>query len=516
MFCTNCGAKNEPDAQFCTSCGHLMTSADDQSMTLGFDGEKGEDEVKESIPTPTAPVPVSEEAPEADAGIDADYSFMDADSASEGSNSSDENGAQSRPVSTSEKDTDDMADAEQPTATLSQNEQYMGVESEPSTAADSQFQTQALPNVTASVEQPVAVPVTRKVQRKTVIIWGVLIGVVVILIGAYFILKNMVFTPSEQIKTYVSAVSSGNYKRANQLVDPGVANDSRILLTNDYAKNADSRIKNVEIGPLVRNPRGSGYQVRISYTVNGVKQSKPLDIQAAGKQFLIFDSWRIATPLTTTIKVAAPKTVDSLVVNGINVKLAEAGMNKEVVTPPSDSSSSDSSDEMHYSSMDQYTLPVYPGVAKVELPNSKYIQAQQVKLDGSSKVAYIAPQATDALEKGILDQVQQRINECTASTETNKTGCSFSNGTFEDYGGPSYTNIKRTVSSQPSLSELDLSNGEFKTSLIQTNITYQYRFDSESDWEDGRSSASDCLTGTFVIKDGELAVKIDDSGKNYY
>lgn len=513
MFCINCGAKNEPDAQFCTSCGHLMTSADDQVTTLDSDGEKANG--KESVSTSTLD-PASEEASKADADIDADDSSKEAKPASEDSESSDENDAQSQPVSSGTADTDDMADKEQPTATLSQNEQYMAADSGPSTVVDPQFQTQALPNVTTSVEQPIAVPVTRKVQRKTLIIWGILIGVAVILIGAYFILKNMVFTPSEQINTYVSAVSSGNYKRANKLVDPGVANDSRILLTNDYAKDADSRIKNVEVGPLVRNPRGSGYQVQISYTVNGVKQNKVLDIQASGKQFLIFDSWKIATPLTTTIKVAAPKTVDSLVVNGINVKLAEAGMNKEVVTPPSASSSSDSSDEMQYSSMDQYTLPAYPGVAKVGLPSSKYIQAQSVKLDNPSKVAYIAPQATDALEKGILDKVQQRINDCTASTETSKTGCSFSNGTFEDYGSLSYTNIKRTVSSQPSLSELDLSNGEFKTSLIQTNITYQYRFDSDSDWEDSKSSASDYLTGTFVIKDGELAVKIDDSGKNYY
>ncbi len=513
MFCTNCGAKNEPDAQFCTSCGHPITSADNHNMTLDSDDEKTEG--KENAPTPNF-AHASDEVSEADADTEAEDSSKEAELASEGSEPSGEKDAHSQPVSSSAEDTDDMTDEEQCAVTLSQDEQYMAAESEPSTVADSQFQTQTLPNVTASVEQPVAVPDIRKVQRKTFITWGILFGAAVILIGAYFILKNMVFTPSEQIRTYVSAVSSGNYKRANQLVDPGVANDSRILLTNDYAKNADSRIKNVEVGPLVRNTRGSGYQVRISYTVNGAKQSKPLDIQTSGKQFLIFDSWRIATPLTTTIKVAAPKTVDSLVVNGINVKLAEVGMNKEVVTPPSDSSSSDNSDEMHYSSMDQYTLPVYPGVAKVELPNSKYIQAQQVKLDNSSKVAYISPQATDALEKGILDQVQQRINDCTASTETSKIGCSFSNGTFEDYDGPSYTNIKRTVTSQPSLSELDLSNGEFKTSLIQTNITYQYRFDSDSEWEDGRSSASDYLTGTFVIKNGELAVKIDDSGKNYY
>ena len=192
MFCINCGAKNEPDAQFCTSCGHLMTSADDQVTTLDSDGEKANG--KKSVSTSTLD-PASEEASKADADTDADDSSKEAKPASEDSESSDENDAQSQPVSSGTADTDDMADKEQPTATLSQNEQYMAVDSGPSTVIDSQFQTQALPNVTASVEQPIAVPVTRKVQRKTLIIWGILIGVAVILIGAYFILKHMVFTP---------------------------------------------------------------------------------------------------------------------------------------------------------------------------------------------------------------------------------------------------------------------------------------------------------------------------------
>lgn len=512
MFCTNCGAKIEPDARFCISCGHPLTpvagqgaapDADDAAVDAAVEGGGEADGTLAK-----AHAPLNEATSQAAAGSDADEPA--ALPAPGRKASSAENDPGVRSLSPEATDAADMADEDRPAAVLPQVGQAMAGESETSPMSDSPAQTQA------PAQAAVAVPVAHKMRRRTLIIWSTLIGLAVILVGAYLILKNTVFTPSGQINAYVSAVSSGDYQRANKLVDPGVANDSRVLLTNGYAKNTDSRIKNVEIGPLVRNSQAPGYQVQISYTVNGAKQSKTLYVQASGKQFLIFDSWRIITPLTTRIKVAAPKIVDDIEVNGINVKLSKAGMNKEVVTPPSDASSG-SIDEVRYSSMDQYALPVYPGVARVKLANAQYVQAQPVKINDPQTVAYIAPQATDALKKGILDQVQHHIDECTASTATKMAGCSFSNGGFNDYGDPAYTNIKRTVSTPPTLERLDLSAGEFQTSLIQTHIGYQYRFNENEDWKDDTTSASDYLTGSFTIgDDGELSVKFSDPGRYYY
>lgn len=512
MFCTNCGAKIEPDARFCISCGYPLTpvagqgaapDADDAAVDAAVEGGGEADGTLAK-----AHAPLNEATSQAAAGSDADEPA--ALPAPGRKASSAENDPGVRSLSPEATDAADMADEDRPAAILPQVGQAMAGESETSPMSDSPAQTQA------PAQAAVAVPVAHKMRRRTLIIWSTLIGLAVILVGAYLILKNTVFTPSGQINAYVSAVSSGDYQRANKLVDPGVANDSRVLLTNGYAKNTDSRIKNVEIGPLVRNSQAPGYQVQISYTVNGAKQSKTLYVQASGKQFLIFDSWRIITPLTTRIKVAAPKIVDDIEVNGINVKLSKAGMNKEVVTPPSDASSG-SIDEVRYSSMDQYALPVYPGVARVKLANAQYVQAQPVKINDPQTVAYIAPQATDALKKGILDQVQHHIDECTASTATKMAGCSFSNGGFNDYGDPAYTNIKRTVSTPPTLERLDLSAGEFQTSLIQTHIGYQYRFNENEDWKDDTTSASDYLTGSFTIgDDGELSVKFSDPGRYYY
>ncbi|RBP99460.1 zinc-ribbon domain-containing protein [Bifidobacterium xylocopae] len=473
MFCTKCGVRNEPDARFCVSCGQPLLPADEVS-------EVEEEKIQAAGGAPD-------------------------EAATDGVAGSDGNEPDSEPEPEQGLEPGDEAGAEnQPTTVLPQAEQFVTADSEPE--ADGIH----------PVQPAEAVPVAHSLHRRTVIIWGVLIGLVVVLAGAYLILKNTVFTPKGQINAYVSAVSSGNFKRANQMVDPGVANESRVLLTNEYAKDEGSRMKDVVVGPLVRKPNGPGYQVRVAYSANGVQQSKQLSVEPSGKQFLIFDSWRIVSPLTTSIKVAAPKTVDNVLVNGIDVTLAKAGTDKQVVSPPADQAPSEDGDRTHYTSMDQYTLPVYPGVAKVELPKSKYVKAEPVKLNDSDKVAYVAPQATDALEQGILEQVQKRIDECTASSELRKTGCNFSNGSFSDGGRPAYTNIRRRVNGSPSLDKLDLGTGEFKTDLIHTGISYQYRFYSDDDWLDDTSSASGYLVGSFSIRNGELTVKIDDSVKSYY
>lgn len=261
MFCTNCGAKIEPDAQFCISCGHPLTPVAGQGAAPDADDAAVDANVEGGW---EAHAPLSEATSQAAAGGGANEPAALPAPGREVSSAENDPGVRS--LSLEATDTADMADADRPTAILSQVGQAMADESETSPLSDSPAQTQAA----------VAVPVAHKMRRRTLIIWSTLIGLAVILVGAYLILKNTVFTPSGQINAYVSAVSSGDYQRANKLVDPGVANDSRVLLTNGYAKNAGSRIKNVEIGPLVRNAQAPGYQVQISYTVNGAKQSKML------------------------------------------------------------------------------------------------------------------------------------------------------------------------------------------------------------------------------------------------
>ncbi|BDR53752.1 hypothetical protein KIM372_16590 [Bombiscardovia nodaiensis] len=460
MFCTSCGAKNESDAEFCVNCGHPL--------------EHGNKETDVSFQVQTAD-----------------------DTSSDGE--------------VPEVLLDDVANQPRGQAGLAP-----GVK-EPTAHETEKPQDQVLSFVVgqSSPTQNSLLAAPKKIQKKTIILWGSIIAVIALLAVAYMVLKSTVFSPSGQINSYVTAVSTGSLKEADKMVDPGVVNDSRVLLTDEYAKDASSRMKNIQIGSLTKEEKTKGYTVNVSYTVNGVKQSKTLAAEPAGKQFLVFDSWKITTPLVSRIKVAVPKTFDNVLINGIAVDLSKAGMNKKVVTPPSQSSSS-SSDEAQYSSMNQYELPAYPGAVKVTLPESKYLKAEPAKLNTPSDVAYLSPQATDDLEKEILAKVQERINSCTASKEISKAGCDFSNGSFHDGGHPAYQDITRVVSQAPSLEKLDLSSGTFITETIRTDISYKYRYDGSDDWRNSTTSDSDTVSGSFSFKNDKLSVTINENSRSYY
>jgi hypothetical protein len=363
----------------------------------------------------------------------------------------------------------------------------------------------------------VSSPAGHKIKRRTVVLWVLFIVLIAGLTAAYTVLKNTVFSPNGEIQSYVSAVSSGSFEKANQMVDPGIVNDSRVLLIDNYAKAEDTRMKDVEIGSLEKDESGKGYQVKVAYKVNGVQQSQKLRAVSSGKRFLIFDSWKIVTPMTTSISVAVPGTVDAITVNGINVNLSKSGLNKESesTSNSANSRSKDSYDTTYYSTMYKYELPVYPGVAKVELPQSKYLKADPVSLKDSEEVAYIIPQATEELQKGILAEVKNRISSCTASKDLEKKGCSFSNGNFSRTM-PAYTDITRTVSAEPELSKLDLAKGTFTTSYIKTSISYKYRYDEKDNWKDDSTRDSGTLTGKFSIDGDKLVVSISDKSQSDY
>ena len=129
--------------------------------------------------------------------------------------------------------------------------------------------------------------------------------------------------------------------------------------------------------------------------------------------------------------------------------------------------------------------------------------------------------ATEKLRDDILDLAKQKVKECVASSALSKTGCDFSNGSFESYSSSSkaYTDIKRTVTQEPafdSSGSLDISAGTFRTSRIDVSIHYKYRYDAGDPWWDSDESDSGRLEGWFSVKDGKLSVKFSESDSGYY
>ena len=344
----------------------------------------------------------------------------------------------------------------------------------------------------------------RRIKRSTVIVltvFGVLAAGLVI---AYFILLNTVFSERNVVNDYVNAIANGQYAKATKLVDPGVSNEARALFTDAIARDPKDRIQQVSVGDITKDTAQNGrkHKVTVTYTVNGVKQSSTLTLEPSGKRFLIFDSWKITTPMIEKRDLAIPSLLDSIVVNGVTVKLAgyEAGG----------------------SSGTSYSLPSYPGMLRISAPKSPYWESETVSSGETAEAtAILELTATQKLKQAVLDLVRQKVKACVASSALSKEGCDFSNGSFESYSTSStaYTDITRTVTQEPafdSSDSLDISAGTFRTSRIDVSIHYKYRYSEDESWQDGDTSDSGRLEGTFSVKNGKLSVSYTyDSGASW-
>ena len=69
-------------------------------------------------------------------------------------------------------------------------------------------------------------------QKKLAIIISAIVGVLALLGIAYAVVNSTVFSADNTVKSYLSAIASGDYDKANGISDPQVANGKRTLLTN--------------------------------------------------------------------------------------------------------------------------------------------------------------------------------------------------------------------------------------------------------------------------------------------
>lgn len=86
-------------------------------------------------------------------------------------------------------------------------------------------------------------------QKKLAIIISAIVGVLALLGIAYAVVNSTVFSADNTAKSYLSAIASGDYDKANGISDPQVANGKRTLLTNAASKGDKTTISNQRISP---------------------------------------------------------------------------------------------------------------------------------------------------------------------------------------------------------------------------------------------------------------------------
>lgn len=139
----------------------------------------------------------------------------------------------------------------------------------------------AMPTVLAKPTQPAA-PITpgaapvaapgatsttmNEQQKKIFIIVGAVAGFLVLFGIVYGVLSSAVFSAKSVANSYVAAISSGNYDKANTIADPHVNTNQRALLTSKASSGENTRITNARISQTSNNADGT-VSAQLTYTL---------------------------------------------------------------------------------------------------------------------------------------------------------------------------------------------------------------------------------------------------------
>lgn len=340
----------------------------------------------------------------------------------------------------------------------------------------------------APVAAPGATSTTMNEQQKKIfIIVGAVAGFLVLFGIVYGVLSSAVFSAKSVANSYVAAISSGDYDKANTITDPHVDTNQRALLTSKASSGENTHITNARISQTSNNADGT-VSAQLTYTLEGKEVTgDSIKMVANGSKFLIFKNWTVAEPLVKTISVYAPSSLGSITVNGVTVTPKNAVNNDADETG-------------------NYQLKVYPGVYKVGVVKSDYYTAKTVSLStNSSDSGTLDAQPTDKLTSEIDTAVKSKLDECAASTDAEPQGCPFSHYTSNS---SRYRNFKWTIDGYPKVTSVSLSDSSFNTDEGDVTANYEYRY--SDGWEPEDDSSTFSVYGTFTIKDNKVSVEFSE------
>ena len=117
----------------------------------------------------------------------------------------------------------------------------------------------------APVAAPGATSTTMNEQQKKIfIIVGAVAGFLVLFGIVYGVLSSAVLSAKSVANSYVAAISSGNYDKANTIADPHVNTNQRALLTSKASSGENTRITNA-----TSNNADGTVSAQLTYTLEG-------------------------------------------------------------------------------------------------------------------------------------------------------------------------------------------------------------------------------------------------------
>jgi len=288
------------------------------------------------------------------------------------------------------------------------------VETTPASQAPAPGPGGAAAGATAAGDLPEPAPMSAA-SRKKVILGLSAFGVVVALVVAGVVGLNVVNGmrgPEKAVESYLTLLSEGKASEATKMVDPGVPNDQRKLLTDDALKAAKARIKVTKIDkPTIS---GDTATIKAHLSLDGKAFEYDFTASKSSGSFGL-DSWKVDKPLVVSADFSS-SSLPGLKVAGVAIDLAK--------------------EKDGWSGSRTSTQFAYPGVYPVSAPDSvsKYLSAKETSFTlipsgkgAASEAESVGTQKVDAtptdeLKTKALEKVKEQTKTCaTVPTNSDKT-----------------------------------------------------------------------------------------------
>ena len=245
---------------------------------------------------------------------------------------------------------------------------------------------------------------------------AVLAVVLVVIIGVVGVnVINSGRTAEETVRNYAQLIADGKYDEANKVVDPGVANNMRMLLTDKAHDGVKNAVKVESVTQKDTGEKSKLSYVEVVLRINGERSSYYVSVKQGDNEYGVLKTWKIMSPLlTTAMNFPARSEVKGYKIGSVNLTVPAP---QEGAAP--------------------MFFPMYPGVYNVEVQgsNPEYVKTSLSKkqvvvatdgrsgdgkyLSQSSSGLEVKVEPTDKLKSWALDQVRDKVKSCASTSGTN-------------------------------------------------------------------------------------------------
>ncbi|MDQ0922716.1 hypothetical protein QF038_001224 [Pseudarthrobacter sp. W1I19] len=336
-------------------------------------------------------------------------------------------------------------------------------------------------------------PMSAHTKRKLGLILGSA-GLVVVLVVGGVIAVNIIKGnngPDKAVNSYLQALQNGEASKAMALADPGLANDQRVLLSDEVYAKAGKRIDGFDI--VSTKVSDGNATVVADLHQDGRKQQTTFSLRKSNPE-LLDDHWTMESTPLQSLRITSDTPVKTVLINGQELNVDFAG-------------SLSGSSSLNY--------PALPGEYTVELPSSeKYLTAPKstalvtIGAAQAPPTASLKVDASDALKSEAMAEIDAYLAECVKSTEAQPANCPLNNYTSSRYS----RNFHWTLTTKPTFT---MSKDPYGSSpwRVRTQtpgkatVTYEkdnsYGFGT-ADWKPATDTTSVSMSASVSPEDGKV------------